>query len=101
MWLLDKLLDLFKNEFETKERSVNAEVKHFEKGEFSRNSSTTSSFHTSSEFIKRSCDNNNISNRCVKVNPPRRKQTVFQKNLCHICVITNHKSLKGQCKLYL
>ena len=51
-WLLDELLFIFKNELEAKKRSVNPGDKHFEKGEFSRYRSTTSSFHTGRNLLK-------------------------------------------------
>ena len=89
-----------KNELKAKERSVNPEDKHFEMSKFSRYRSTTSSFHTGSEFIKGNCvfcsGNNHNSNRCAKVTDPSvRKQIIFQKNLCYICMSPKHKASKG------
>ena len=76
--LLDELLVTLKNELEAKERSVSLGDKHFERSEFSRYRSTTSSLHTGSEFIKGNCVfccvNNHNSNQCAKVtNPSARK----------------------------
>ena len=72
IWLLDELLVFLKNELEAKERSVSPWDKHFERSEFSRYRSTTSSFHTGSEFIKSNCDyvvpiikTNNISKKSL------------------------------------
>ena len=84
VWLLDELLVILKNELEAKERLVNPGEKHFERGEFSRYNSTSSFFHTCSEFIISNylfCSgNNHNSNRCAKVtDPSARKQIIFQK----------------------
>ena len=97
VWLLDELLVILKNELEAKERSVSPGDK--QRGEFSRYRSTTSSFHTGSEFIKSNCvfcsGNNRNSNRCAKVtDPSARKQIIFQKNLCYICMSPKHKASK-------
>ena len=86
---------------EAKERLVSPGDKHFERGEFSkyRKEHATSSFHTGSEFIKGNCVfcgfNNHNSNQCAKVtDPSSRKQIVFQKNICYICMSPNHKASK-------
>ena len=76
--LLDELLVILKNELEAKERSVSPGDKHFERSEFSRYRSTTSSLHTGSEIIKGNCVfcyvNNHNSNQYAKVtNPSARK----------------------------
>ena len=99
VWLLDELSVTLKNELEAKERSVSPGDKHFEMSEFSRYRSTTSSFHTGSEFIKSNCvfcsGNNHNSDRCAKVtDPSARKQIIFQKNLCYICMSPKHKTSK-------
>ena len=99
VWLLDELSVILKNELEAKERSVSPGDKHFEMSEFSRYRSTTSSFHTGSEFIKGNCvfcrGNNHNSNRCAKAtDPSARKQIIFQKNLCYICMSPKHKTSK-------
>ena len=96
IWLLDKLLVILKNKLEVKEGSVSPRDK--QRAEFSRYRSTTSSFHTGSEFIKSNsvfCSaNNHNSNRCAKVtDPSARKQIVFQKNLYYICICLKHKAL--------
>ena len=99
VWLLNEELVILKNELEAKERSVSPKDKHFEMSEFSRYMSTTSSFHTGSEFIKGNWDfcsgNNHNFNRCAKVtDPSARKQIIFQKKLCYIYMSPKHKALK-------
>ena len=109
VWLLGELLVIVKNELEAKERSVSPGDKHFERSEFSRCSSTTASLHTGSEFIKGNCvfcsGNNHNSNRSAKVKGlSARKQIIFQKNLCHICMSPKHEVSKCNanyiCKKY-
>ena len=75
------------------------EKKRFERGELSRYRSATSSFHTGSKFIKGNCvfcgGNNHNSSRYAKVtDPSARKQVIFQKNLCYICVSQKHEASK-------
>ena len=99
VWLLDELSVILKNELEAKERSVSSGHKHFERSKFSRYRSTTSSFHTGSESIKGNCvfcgGNNHNSNRSMKVtDPSARKQVIFQKSLCYICMSLKHKASK-------
>ena len=99
VWLLDELLVTLKNGLEAKERSVSSGDTHFERGEFCRYRSTTSPFHSGSEFIKGNCifcsGINRNSNRCAKVtDPSARKQIIFQKSLCYICMSPKHKASK-------
>ena len=83
---------------EGKERSVSPGDKHFDRGEFSKYSSTTSSFHTGSKFIKSNCvfcsGNNHNFNRCTQVTDPSARKQIFQKNLCYICMNPKHKASK-------
>ena len=56
-------------------------------------------FHTGREFINGFCvfcsGHNHNSNRCAKVtDPSARKQIIFQKNLCYICMSPKHKASK-------
>ena len=100
VWELNELLSLFKNELQAKETSLssgyNSKEKQDKVGKFS-----TSSLLLRSGSAKFSClfceCNSHSSNRCTKVTDPKvRKQCIFQKSLCYICLSPKHKA--ANCK---